>query len=169
MMHIMTKSNRAQTRGFTLIELLVVISIISLLASVVLASLNSARAKARDARRIADFKQIQTALAFYFDKYGKYPNETPVTTNPWSDNFNNMAQQLVTEGFLPTAPKDPSIPTAYNYYNYGGSIGGLLVVNNGLESISPTTVGPYGSCRPFGANWCSSTNPSTQYCLCNSY
>ena len=154
-------------KGFTLIELLVVISIISLLASMIFASLNSARAKARDARRIADFKQIQTALAFYFDKYGKYPNETPVTTNPWFDNFNSMAQQLVTEGFLTSVPKDPSISTLYNYYNYLGSIGGLLVVN--LESIAPTTVGPYGSCRPFTNNWCSSINASTQYCLCNSY
>jgi prepilin-type N-terminal cleavage/methylation domain-containing protein len=36
-------------RGFTLIELLVVIAIIGMLSSVILASLNSGRAKARDA------------------------------------------------------------------------------------------------------------------------
>jgi prepilin-type N-terminal cleavage/methylation domain-containing protein len=51
--------------GFTLIELLVVISIISLLSSVVLTSVNGARAKARDARRIADLKEMQKALEFY--------------------------------------------------------------------------------------------------------
>lgn len=55
-------------------ELLVVISIIELLSSVVLASLNSARAKARDARRISDFHQIQLALAFYYEENGAYPN-----------------------------------------------------------------------------------------------
>jgi len=59
-------------KGFTLIELLVVVSIISLLASVVLASLNTARAKARDARRLQDLKQIQLALELYKDKCGSY-------------------------------------------------------------------------------------------------
>jgi len=62
--------------GFTLIELLVVISIIGLLASTVFASVNSARAKARDARRLADVKQIGLALELYYDATGSYPDET---------------------------------------------------------------------------------------------
>lgn len=59
--------NRA---GFTLIELLVVISIIGVLASVVLSSLESARAGARDAQRISDLRQIQTALEMYRNDHG---------------------------------------------------------------------------------------------------
>src|SRR3989338_6268878 len=60
-------------KGFTLIELLVVISVIGFLASIILVSLNGVRAKARDAKRIADLKQITTALELFYDNYGKYP------------------------------------------------------------------------------------------------
>lgn len=56
-----------RSAGFTLIELLVVIAIIGLLSSVVLTSLNTARQKGRDARRVADVQQIQLALEFYAD------------------------------------------------------------------------------------------------------
>src|SRR3989344_3863695 len=61
------------TRGFTLIELLVVISIISLLSSVILASLNSARGKAHDAARRQGLVQMRNALELYRVENGRYP------------------------------------------------------------------------------------------------
>lgn len=54
--------NKKYKKGFTLIELLVVVAIIGLLSSIVLTSLNSARAKARDARRLSDMKTLQLAF-----------------------------------------------------------------------------------------------------------
>ena len=43
------------------------------LSSIVLASLNSARKKSRDARRVADVKQVQLALELFFDASSTYP------------------------------------------------------------------------------------------------
>ena len=54
---------RRKERGFTLIELLVVIAIIGMLSSVILASLNSARKKGRDSRRLQDLRQIANSVA----------------------------------------------------------------------------------------------------------
>ena len=48
--------------GFTLIELLVVIAIIGLLSTMAVVSLNSARGKARDAKRVSDVKQISNLI-----------------------------------------------------------------------------------------------------------
>ena len=60
-------------KGFTLIELMVVVAIMGLLAALAVISLNNARERARDARRISDIKQIQTALEMYYlDNHG-YP------------------------------------------------------------------------------------------------
>lgn len=63
---------RDKNRGFTLIELLVVIAIIGLLSSIVLVSLQGARAKARDGRRMHDLSQIRTALILYNEAYGNW-------------------------------------------------------------------------------------------------
>ena len=95
-------------RGFTLIELLVVIAIIGILSSVVLASLNSARQKGRDAKRISDVKQLQLALELYYDANGQYPATTSVAT-------------LVTPGYIAQLPTDPTGNTPYSYTPYAVS------------------------------------------------
>lgn len=102
--------------GFTLIELLIVISIIGLLSSIVLASLNSARIKSRDAARKAQLREIVKALEFYYDTYGRYPpfrasNSCGGNRGDFATSICNNQNWLTTDGnflsFLSTVPKDP--------------------------------------------------------------
>ncbi|HXK37499.1 MAG TPA: type II secretion system protein [Candidatus Paceibacterota bacterium] len=110
-----------QQKGFTLIELLVVIAIIALLSSVVLASLSTARAKSRDARRISDINQFQRALELYFDTNAKYPTTTTadgsnrVRSHEPTLGWNILENEL--KSYIPKLPIDP-INTGSFYYAY---------------------------------------------------
>ena len=99
--------------AFTLIELLVVISIIGLLASVVLVSLNSARFKARTTKRLADIRQIQKALEMYYDQNSSYPVSPSDGQGNWAGLYScwgpdtaNYIPNLVPT-FISRLPTDP--------------------------------------------------------------
>ncbi len=136
-------------KGFTLIELLIVIAIIGILASILLVSLGGARAAARDARRIADLRQVQGALELYYNKCGKYPGNSGALcdipsgiTDP--DNGNDIAgwsqfsQQLILAGIGITAiPVDPTNSATYRYqYDLDTSDGQKYVLGATLEKAN---------------------------------
>ena len=98
--------NMNKQKGFTLIELLVVIAIIGILSSVVLASLNSARTKARDAKRVSDLKQVQLALEMFYDDNSSYPVYTTYAAFVAAD---------VMGSYIPSLPTDPLAAQAYGY------------------------------------------------------
>ena len=99
--------------AFTLIELLVVIAIIGILSTLAVVALQSARSKARDSKRVADVKQMQTALELYFNDWNTYPTSSSIATSIASGTSIYMAT-------VPTAPtpNDGTCSTASNTYIY---------------------------------------------------
>lgn len=154
-------NNKSKIRGFTLIELLVVIAIIGLLSSVVLASLNTARMKARDARRLSDMHQMQIALDFYYDSFGRYPDSDYAGNGGWDTPGNGtFITPLVSNKFLPAHLLDPTINDIngnYRYYRYPAGNAGcvnafyVLGVTDMETSGSPYPSSPGWSCP--GRNW----------------
>ena len=111
-------------QGFTLIELLVVIAVIGILASVVMASLNSARVKARDARRKADMQQLTLAIQLYYSDFGVFPPSSGATM-PNLSWANSSDASWTTFGahmqpYMATLPKDPQQTTNPNIWAASG-------------------------------------------------
>ena len=138
----MKKNLEVKAGGFTLIELLVVISIIGILSSFAMVSLNSARNKARDALRKADMTQMRTAINLYYDENGKYPAcgsydgnavDFGASVQVGSNCYNTVLGSALTAGnkpYLGQLPKDPknltnnpAVDTTY-LYRYVGKADG---------------------------------------------
>lgn len=133
-----------EAKGFTLIELMVVIAIIGVLASIFMASVVQARAKARDAVRLETIRTMLTALELIYGSDGRFPCH--VLAHSTSPNF---MSPFVNRGFLSAYPRDPLnvAPYRYMYSTYGVTTGGGC--KGELVHIDVTFETPNQPC-PFG-------------------
>ena len=148
-----------------------------ILSSVIISSLGTARAKARDALRISNMRQLSVAVNNYYLEKGKMPTVYagggPEICEKLVGNtqYSQFMQDLITGGFLSntlSVQETKTWPRGVCYYDYGKGheIGAILVTH--LETKTSTNGIP-PSCRPFpSTNWCSNTE-NAYYCLCIPY
>jgi len=127
-----------KNQAFTLIELLVVVAIVGLLSAVIMSSLNSARGKGRDAKRLADVEQIRTALQLYWvDNGGTYPSTG--SSSSWHGTCSGFGSYGTTGAggyipglaptYIPVLPTDP-LPN--------GNSGCYVYTSNGTDYMFVT-------------------------------
>ncbi len=173
--HDFLPCEKQEHKGFTLIELLVVIAIIGLLSSVVLASLNSARARGRDARRISDLQQVQFALELYASSNnGKYPITS--AADPDGIYYSQCSGNHTLTGstgyvpdlaptYIPALPKEPLSPVlpgydCYRYISNGNSymiMAGTAETYTAAKNPSPRLVQPAGNFAKYSPDAINST------------
>jgi general secretion pathway protein G len=143
--------------GFTLIELLVVIAIIGLLSTLAVVALNSARQRSRDAKRVSDIRQIQTALELAYSEVNSYPVAATAITlgdaghkvlcnvpvagvgTPVFQTSTTVAGTCTTVymGLVPAnpLPKAPGLAAVYDNYSYASTATGYSLTF-GLEGAT---------------------------------
>jgi prepilin-type N-terminal cleavage/methylation domain-containing protein len=176
-------------RAFTLVELLVVIAIIGLLSTVAVVATTSTRSKARDTKRIADIKQIMTAMVLYRENNpaGTYPDPGALGcaggsggwyclgqatgNNCWvggitgCTNLNNALQPYIAK-----IPDDPENNTSYYgdayAYLYSGTDNGIVApfLHWGMDQQTTSATcmgGAAGQWNPVGRSryWCETALP----------
>lgn len=137
-------------RAFTLVEMLVVISIIGILSTIVFSSFSQSREKARIAKRVADLKQIENALEFYYAVNRSYP-----TTLGWRSECNawgGYARNDVIPGLAPVyltagMPTDPAMDKAASVscYLYASDGTNYALLNHDVVDLrtAPYTYATY--------------------------
>ena len=129
-------------QGFTLIELLVVIAIIGLLSTLSIVALNQARARSRDARRIADIKQIQTALEMYYNDNNAYPATATVVAGGRIGSSTNPYMAIIPSAPTPfdnaTGAACTAVTNTYAYagLTMNGVANGTYTINYCLGSVT---------------------------------
>ena len=156
--HFMPMAHTRRRQGFTLIELLVVIAIIGLLSTLAVVSLNSARQRSRDAKRLSDVKQLQTALELFYAENGSYPlsNVAAAGTILITDDGNDGGTGTVFSTLLATVPAAPTPPdgtctAATNKYVYKAQSSDATPVEC---NDATATTGDIGKCRSYQIDFC---------------
>ena len=143
-MGVNTLRNKDQ-KGFTLIELLVVIAIIGLLASVVLLALNSARQKSRDAKRLADIRQLSTALELFYNTNSGYPTGTAALATMTAAAPTGLVPTYIGQAPSAPSPFDGNCATTNNAYLYNAASGATFATTYTIQFCLGADTGGYSS------------------------
>jgi len=119
------KLNKSSNKGFTLVELLTAVGVFTILASIVLVTVNPLEQfrKAQDSKRKSDLAQTQRALESYYQDFGKYPAYTTTGQNTYTINIGSGEDANAVKWgdtwspYMDIVPVDPNSSKFYLYWS----------------------------------------------------
>ena len=146
--------NKGFRSGFTLIELLVVVAIIGILASVVLASLNSARSKGSDAAIKSNLAGLRNQAEILYDSWSAYAVDATPTYFALAQCA-NTADTMFSNSTIWS-----QIQSAYNAGNGVASTRCVTTAGGYAVAVALKSGGTAGDAVP--DSWCVDANGSSK-------
>ncbi len=151
-------------QGFTVLEFLIVVAIIMILLSIILPSLQTARERSFDEKRVTDLKTISLELEQFKQACGGYPEKLEPLTACDNDNNSNLGK------YIPEIAQynfsDQSAPNYISYTPFSINSGDSTCVAYHLAIVLKNeTTGIFAN---GDANINSVQNPNIPYGICGS-
>jgi prepilin-type N-terminal cleavage/methylation domain-containing protein len=141
---------RKLKKGFTLVELMVVITVIAILMTIAIVSFTRIQKQARDTKRKADIRTLQTALQAYFTEFQAYPI-VAATAQPAGDVLTGVLDPTYIPS-IPIAPKGAA-----------GTYGGIYSYVNSTNGFTYAICSNLETATDSGAMWVVSTSNAGGY------
>jgi type II secretory pathway pseudopilin PulG len=110
----MALTQKKDQAGFGTLETLILTLIIAILVFVTAYAFAGARAAQRDAQRVSDAQQLQKALKYYFEEFGRFPS----ASSGRAVGVDNSFSRFVPSWPEPPWPADGTCTEASNRYAY---------------------------------------------------
>jgi prepilin-type N-terminal cleavage/methylation domain-containing protein len=160
MKKMILKRRSSYQGGFTLIEMVIVIAVIGILMGIAFNGISSIQQNARDTRRLADLRKVQTHLELYFNRCGHYPNGqacgAAIGTGSGALDWDILVTALSSVVSANEVPTEPLVAKQGKYhYDFG---------NGGLDYVVSAKMEKLGSNRDVtGTPYITSCD--TYYCI----
>ena len=159
---------------------MVVMSIISLLSSVVLGAVNSARTKANTSQISSAAEEYRKAFSFGYDKYGGYPSGMSAFPTSYCLGYStscNSGGDPVVNGIVSESLSALPSSDLFKFFIYSTPMSGPSYIysrctstngssnnKNACNTASISWYSPANSCAPGTGGYLNGTTPSTYWC-----
>jgi general secretion pathway protein G len=156
--------------GFTLIEMVIVIAVVGILMGIAFNGIRGVQSSARDTKRVADLRSVQSYLELYFNKCGHYPGNSSCEVADiaeWNVAAGGGLKQILestvaNSGDIPDDPFSTRSGTGAVHYEYETDANNAEYVIGAMMEKTPPRGGATGTIHGLD---CTESATNKIYCV----